>query len=85
MWLELFLVVIAFFGYMSWKQKKSKEFWYERGVPNTNEEIEMKWGKESMFDVCIRLYHFFIDSLKKRYHLSQFSRCKDWRERRPIH
>ena len=38
MWLELFLVVISLFGYMSWKQKKSKEFWYERGVPNTNEE-----------------------------------------------
>ena len=59
MWIELFLVFVALLGYLYRKHKKGKEYWYESGIPNTNEDIEMKWGKESMFDVCIRLYNQF--------------------------
>ena len=59
MWIELFLVFVALLGYSYRKHKKGKEYWYESGIPNTNEDIEMKWGKESMFDVCIRLYNQF--------------------------
>ena len=57
MWLEVFLGTFFLVLYI-YKSSKNKDFWYKRGIPNTDECIEGN-AKESIHDVSLRLYNQF--------------------------
>ena len=59
MWLEIILTILALIGYIYWRRQKSKDFWYQRGVPNTHEPIEGDGKTASVHDVSLRLYNQF--------------------------
>jgi len=62
MWTEIFIAVVVvaiFYGYNKLKGRNNNEFWDERDVICTTEEIDAQWGKESIHDVSKRLYDEF--------------------------
>lgn len=54
------MLVVSLLFYL--KNKNKNSFWEYRGVICTNEQIEAKWGKESIHDVSLRLYREFQNS-----------------------
>ena len=58
MWIELVLLISLLLGFLYRRSRKNRDYWYNHGIPNTNEALEGDINR-SVHEVSLSLYNQF--------------------------